>query len=145
MAQRDTDTETTADLAGGVASPVVLLIPARPEYVALSRLTIAALATRFGLDQETASDLKLAVTEACSLFISDAAATSDDPDNIRVEFQLGDDQWSISASGAVGPDGLTGGNQSVDLALVVIQALTDEVKTRQEGTRGWLRFNKSIR
>ena len=44
---QDTGTEATADLADDTIAPIVLSIPALPEYVALSRSTIAALATRF--------------------------------------------------------------------------------------------------
>lgn len=141
---QDSGTRTSADINEGVTTPIVLSIPAQPEYVALSRLTIAALANRFGLDQETASDLKLAVTEACSLFIPDPTASAD-PSDIRVEFNLGDGRWSISVSGRVGANGLSGGAQSADLALVVIQALTDEVETHEDGSQGRLRFSKSVR
>lgn len=142
--QQDTGTKTNADINEGATAPVVLSIPAQPEYVALSRLTIAALANRFGLDQETASDLKLAVTEACSLFIPDPSVSAD-PSDIRVEFHLGDGQWSISVSGRLTANGLSGGDQSTDLALVVIQALTDEVEIHEEGSQGRLRFSKSVR
>ncbi|MHB9149438.1 MAG: ATP-binding protein [Thermoleophilia bacterium] len=142
--QQDTGMKTNADIDEGATAPIVLSIPAQPEYVALSRLTIAALATRYGLDQETASDLKLAVTEACSLFIPDPTVSAD-PSDIRVEFNLGDERWSISVSGRVGAKGLSGGDQSAELALVVIQALTDEVETHEEGSQGRLRFTKSVR
>lgn len=141
---QDTSTSTNTGIIEGATAPIVLSIPAQPEYVALSRLTIAALANRFGLDQETASDLKLAVTEACSLFIPDPTASTD-PSDIRVEFHPGDGQWVISVSGRVRPNGLSGGDQSTALALVVIQALTDEVETHEEGSQGRLRFGKSVR
>jgi len=144
MTHQDTGTEAPVDSTDETRATVALSIPALPEYVALSRLTIAALATRFGLDQETASDLKLAVTEACSLFIRDAAGAPV-PSSIRVEFHLEEERWSISVAGAVGANGLSGGDHAADLALVVIQALADEVETRQEGSQGWLRFSKSVR
>lgn len=139
----ETGAKTDEGVDERVAAPIVLLIPARPEYVALSRLTIAALATRHGLDQETASDLKLAVTEACSLFIPDPTAPVD-PSEIRIEFNPSDGEWSISVSGRVGSNWLSGGDQSADLALVVIQALMDEVETYEEGSEGRLRFSKSV-
>ncbi|HZK48370.1 MAG TPA: ATP-binding protein [Thermoleophilia bacterium] len=144
MQHQDTGTAASLDLRDAVETPIVLSIPARPEYVALSRLTIAALATRFGLDQEAASDLKLAVTEACSLFIRDAAVAPE-PSIITVEFHLAEERWSISVAGTVGPNGLSGGDHPAGLSLVVIQALTDEVETQQEGSRGRLRFAKSVR
>jgi hypothetical protein len=142
---QETGTAPPADTATGDPAPVTLCIPARAEYVALSRLTIAALSNRFGLDQEVESDLKLAVTEACSLFIQDPDAVGPDAATVCIEFDLSTDRWSISVSGLVGVDGLGGAVGSGELALVVIEALTDEVETRQDGLQGWLRFAKTVR
>jgi hypothetical protein len=141
---QDTGTAPPTDIVAGAGTPITLSIPPRAEYVALSRLAIAALSNRFGLDQETLSDLKLAVTEACSLFIRGTESVID-PGPIRVEFDLADDRWSITVSGAVGVDGLGAAARHEDLALVVIEALTDELETRQDGMQGWLRFTKTVR
>ena len=64
--------EHSGDLEAGAAEGrrVRLTVPAKAEYVALSRLTIAALGTRFGLEPEMVADLKVAVTEACSLLVA---------------------------------------------------------------------------
>ena len=145
MAQdQDIGTESPAGLNGEVAGPVVLSMPARAEYVALSRLAMAALANRFGLDHETLADLKLAVTEACSLFVGhpeEGLPASD----VRVEFDPSGDVWSISVSGAMAKEGPPVADDPAALALVVIEALTDEVETHRDGSRVWLRFSKSVR
>jgi anti-sigma regulatory factor (Ser/Thr protein kinase) len=142
---QDIGTATPADLAAGPGTPITLCIPASAEYVALSRLAIAALSNRFGLDQEVLSDLKLAVTEACSLFIEDVRAVAPDAGTITVEFDLSEDSWAITVAGVVGVDRMADLGRPEDMALVVIEALTDEMETRQDGTQGWLRFTKTVR
>src|SRR6478736_4616666 len=48
-------------------TPVVSLkIPAKAEYITLSRLALTGLARWASLSEETLSDLKLALSEACS-------------------------------------------------------------------------------
>lgn len=51
---------------------VSLTIPAKPEYLAFCRLVLAGLAQVQTLEPETLSDLKLAVTEACTNAITHA-------------------------------------------------------------------------
>ena len=51
---------------GGDERVVRLSIPAKPEYIVLSRLALAGLARFRTLPADTLADLKLAVTEACS-------------------------------------------------------------------------------
>ena len=48
---------------------VVLTIPSKPQYVGLCRLALAALATRDLLSEDVVADLKIAVSEACALFV----------------------------------------------------------------------------
>ena len=45
---------------------VRLTIPAKPEYITLSRLALSGLSRVRPLADETLADLKLALTEACS-------------------------------------------------------------------------------
>ncbi|MHB0978995.1 MAG: ATP-binding protein [Thermoleophilia bacterium] len=145
MAQhQDTDEATRPSTGHDTGHRVVLEMPAAPEYVALSRLTIAALANRFGLDQAVVADLKLAVTEACSLFIepSDIPQASG---GIRVEFGVGDERWTITVTGPLPGHGLAGSGDQAGLGLVVIEALADDVETLTEGPTGMIRFGRSVR
>ena len=45
---------------------VALTIPAKAEYIALCRLALSGLARVRALEPEVVTDLKLALTEACS-------------------------------------------------------------------------------
>jgi len=46
--------------------PTNIRIPAKPEYVGTVRLVVAAYAASLGFDSETAEDIKIAVSEACT-------------------------------------------------------------------------------
>ena len=53
--------------AAVVGSPTVrLTIPAKPEYITLVRLALSGLSGLRPFSEETLSDMKLAVTEACT-------------------------------------------------------------------------------
>lgn len=123
---------------------VVLEMPASPEYVALSRLTIAALAGRFELDQEVAAELKLAVTEACSLFVG-VGETPRLTAGLRVVFGVGEERWTITVTGPLPESGFDGTGEHAGLALVVIQALVDDFDVQTDGSTGVLRFGRTVR
>jgi Histidine kinase-like ATPase domain len=64
------DSKTMTDEPTVLASsPLSLVIPSRPEYVALCRLVVGALGVRDSLDEEVVADLKVIVTEACNCFL----------------------------------------------------------------------------
>ncbi len=52
-----------------------LRIPGRPDSVAVARLTVAAIANRLPFSVEAIEDLKLAVAEACTICITQAAGS----------------------------------------------------------------------
>lgn len=56
-------------VAGAVGDLVELRIPCRAEWVALARLSIAAVANRLRFSIEEIEDVKLAVAEACTAVI----------------------------------------------------------------------------
>ena len=58
-------TEASADLLGTVE----LRIPSKPEWVAVARLAVAAIANRLPFSVEEIEDLKLAIAEACTICI----------------------------------------------------------------------------
>jgi hypothetical protein len=55
--------------------PVTVTFPARPEFLRLARLATADAASRAGLDYEEIDDVRIAVSELCSLVSLDAGAT----------------------------------------------------------------------
>lgn len=123
---------------------VILEMPAAPEYVALSRLTIAGLANRFELDLEVVADLKVAVTEACSLFMEPGGGAAPSR-GIRVEFHVSEDRWTVTVNGPLSEHGLDGTGDQAGLPLVVVEALVDEIETQTDGSTGTIRFGRAVR
>jgi len=46
--------------------PTSITIPAKPEYVSVARLVVAACADLLGFDGDAVEDIKIAVSEACT-------------------------------------------------------------------------------
>lgn len=114
---------------------VHLTIPAKAEYVAVCRLMIAALGQRSSLGAETVADLKVAVTEACSmLVVADDEATVSPPESaaIDLEIDLQDDEWIIQVTGVASAPAEASSASSAgelsDLGLTVIESLVDSVE-----------------
>lgn len=55
------------------AGPVRLVIPARPRFLRLARLTAAGIAGDSGFGLEAIEDLRVAVDEVCAILIEGAA------------------------------------------------------------------------
>lgn len=53
-------------MAACIGCQVVLRVPNRPEFVAVARLTVAAVATRLAFGVDAIEDIKVAVAEACT-------------------------------------------------------------------------------
>lgn len=129
-----------------VADRIVLEIPAKAEYVALCRLAVSGLGAGTGLDGDQIADLKVAVSEGCSYFLtegdgSDAGAydlpgESEDPQSLptlQIDFSLAADRWTVDISGpdAEGRSGSSAGGGTPgepDLGWMVIEALVDEAQ-----------------
>ena len=119
----------------GDQPPVDLEVPARPEYVRLVRLVVGALAaSRCGLDEERVADLRLAVSEACTLAFDDAAdgrlhvACTEVPGAFVVDVFDAPDEPESDGDG---------------LAFALIRALVDEVACVHEDGSTRLRLRMS--
>ncbi len=55
---------------------VELRIPSKPEWVAVARLAVAAIANRLPFSVEEIEDLKLAIAEACTICIQQGPGTT---------------------------------------------------------------------
>jgi serine/threonine-protein kinase RsbW len=127
-----------------------LRIPAKPEYLVLGRLALSGLSRLRPIDQDDLSDLKLALTEACTNSIRHAYGDSGgsveiefvlEPESITIEVL--DDGAGFRMPNGSGPgDGLDEGG----LGLAIISAVTDEAESgrRDDGTGSRLRFRKRL-
>jgi serine/threonine-protein kinase RsbW len=131
---------------------VRLTIPAKPEYITLSRLALAGLSRVRPLPDETLADLKLALTEACSNSVRHAYDGQGGHVDIRFELQddrliveVADDGSGFVPAGEVEPvdgDELSEGG----LGIAIIRSIADEVEIGDgPGGRGSrLRFVKLL-
>ena len=112
---------------------VRLTIPAKAEYISLSRLALAGLSRVRSFSDETLADLKLALTEACSNSVRHAY--DDGEGHVDISFELRDDRLVVEVAddgsgfepSAVGGDGgeeLSEGG----LGIAIIRSIADEVE-----------------
>lgn len=126
-----------------------LRIPARPEYLVLGRLALTGLSRLRPIDPDDLSDLKLALTEACTNSIRHAYAGH--CGSVEIEFRIEPESITIEVLDDGGgfelahslPDGEP---DEGGLGLAIISAVTDEAESgrRQDGTGSRLRFRKRL-
>ncbi|MDP8910856.1 MAG: ATP-binding protein [Actinomycetota bacterium] len=129
-----------------------LTIPAKPEYITLCRLALTGLARLQRFSDETLSDLKLALTEACSNSVRHGYRDGKDG-TVDILYELHADRLVIevaddgdgfaAADGEVGEPGqLTEGG----LGIAIIRAVADDVEIgeREPGRGSRLRFVKRL-
>jgi serine/threonine-protein kinase RsbW len=113
---------------------VRLTIPAKPEYITLSRLALAGLSRvrRFGDD--TLADLKLALTEACSNSVRHAYGGGEG--HVDISFELREDRLIVEVAddgSGFEPAELDGNGAERELSegglgIAIIRSIADEVE-----------------
>jgi len=130
---------------------VRLTIPARAEYIALGRLALTGLARSRPLTDETLSDLKIALSEACSNSVRHAYRDGIDG-TVEIHYELWPDRIAIEVTddgNGFEPGELedAGGELTEGgLGIAIIRALSDEFEVaRGDGGAGVrLRFVKHL-
>ena len=146
--------EQIAQTAGGVdkSKTVRLTIPAKPEYITLSRLALSGLSRVRPFADETLADLKLALTEACSNSVRHAY--DDDEGHVSISFELRDDRLVIEVADdgtgfvpkATGKNGDEAELSEGGLGIAIIRSIADEVEIGggANGRGSRLRFVKLL-
>jgi serine/threonine-protein kinase RsbW len=130
---------------------VRLTIPARAEYITLVRLALTAIARVRPLPEETLSDLKLALTEACTNSVRHAYQEGRtgvveviyqlEPDRLVVEIVDDGEGFKPEDVELTGNGDLSEGG----LGIAIIRAVVDEVEIGARETGGSrLRFVKFL-
>jgi serine/threonine-protein kinase RsbW len=128
--------------SGTAAQTVELRLDARPENLALTRLALAGVAAVAGASREIASDLKLAVTEACTNVIRHAyGATGTGEMVVRYTVEPGMLSIEVEDTGSGfepgSPAGVSRNGDGNGMGLMIIGELTDELRvtSADSGTR----------
>jgi serine/threonine-protein kinase RsbW len=98
---------------------VRLTVPATTAYVGLLRSLAAGLAARLDLDLDHVEDLRLAMSEACSLVLADSAGTGE----LSVELTVAADGLVAEVSA---PTRLTSAPSRTSFAWTVLSTLADD-------------------
>jgi anti-sigma regulatory factor (Ser/Thr protein kinase) len=134
------------------AHSVRLTIPGQPEYVHLGRLALSGLARARALSADDLGDLKLALTEACSL----RRPSTGGEESVEIRYELHDDRLVVEVFDEGEGFVVDGGSTSHDLpgwqlsepvvGLEIIRALADELEVgrRANGDGSRLRFVKRL-
>ena len=109
---------------------VSLTIPARPDYLVLARLALAAVCRLTPLSPEEVADLKLAITEAANDYV-DETRPLEDESRLSFGFHLLDDRLSMELEG---PDTDISAMEQ-ELSRAIIEATVDECAFEGSRTR----------
>jgi serine/threonine-protein kinase RsbW len=110
---------------------VELRIPAKAEWVAVARLAVAAVANRLNLSVEDIEDVRLAISEACTICIRQGVPG----DQIEITCEAEEDELRLTARGRAATPRLVGETHPEDtLGLVIIESLMDAVEYVAEGS-----------
>lgn len=114
------------------STAVELRLPPAAEHLRLARFAAADAASRAGLDLDAVDDVRLAVSELCSLLMGSGAS-------ITLLVSGGPRGVVIEGRGVPGPelDRETG-----ELALVLVEAVVDEYEFTVDGSRARFRVAK---
>ena len=100
---------------------VSLTIPARPDYLVLARLALAAVCRLTPLSPEEVADLKLAITEAANDFVEESPPDAEEG-RLDFRFRLLDDRLVLELEG---PDAEVS-DMEQELGRAIIEATVDE-------------------
>ena len=109
---------------------VSLTIPARPDYLVLARLALAAVCRLTPLSPEEVADLKLAITEAANDYVDDTRPL-DDESRLHFGFHLADDRLNMELEGP----GTDISAMEQELSRAIIEATVDEAAFEGSRTR----------
>ena len=105
-------------------------VPATPDFVQVLRNVAAGVAARADMPIDQIEEIRLAVTEAASLLLTEALGTT-----IRMSIRRDADLLDVELSS----DGATGAWRKDPIesswAWIVVSGLTDEVRLDREGAR----------
>jgi serine/threonine-protein kinase RsbW len=100
---------------------VALTIPARPDYLVLARLALAAVCRLTPLSPEDVADLKLAITEAANDYVEESPPDAEEG-RLDFRFRLLDDRLVLELEG---PDAEVSDVEQ-ELGRAIIDATVDE-------------------
>lgn len=103
--------------------PILVKIPARPEYISIIRLTASSVASSMGFDIEAIEDIRVCISEACNNAMLLA-------DTIEVELFVHEECIEIGVKPFGTPE-----NAVNEMGILIIRSLMDVVEESEAGIR----------
>jgi serine/threonine-protein kinase RsbW len=97
-------------------SPVTITFPAVPQYLRLARIAAADAASRAGLDYEEIDDVRIAISELCSLMSVDPGNT------VTLVFRVDAGRLTVEGESRTGAATITPN----ELSQAIVAAVSDE-------------------
>lgn len=97
-------------------SPVTVTFPAAPEYLRLARIATTDAASRAGLDFEEIDDVRIAISELCSLVSLDPTSS------ITLSFTIDQGMLTVGGESVTGAAAVEGN----ELSDAIIGAVVDD-------------------
>jgi serine/threonine-protein kinase RsbW len=121
---------------------VLLAIPADRDYVVLVRSAAAHIAAKLDLGMTDVTDLRLAVDEACGLFLLHPAFNgAEDGGDLECRFEVGRTALRITVSAFVPP---AFAPDQEDIGWIMLGALVDELGWDSGGGVGMVTLTKRL-
>jgi serine/threonine-protein kinase RsbW len=119
-------------IIGGVPEgpTITVSFPAAPEYLRLARLATADVGSRAGFDYEEIDDLRIGVSELCSMISGAKGAT------VTLEFSV--DGSAVSVRGVAEPGSLA----ENELSRAIVGAVVDEYEVALDDGAASFRASK---
>ena len=125
-----------------MSTTVRLTIPARAEYLVLTRLVLTGIAMEVPMSEIALADVKLAVTEVCGNAVQHAYP--DSPGVVRISFEVDPESIEVSVEdegpGAGFPEVdesmLVEGPVESGMGLAIVRSVMDDVEIDEESTAG---------
>ena len=106
---------------------IKLIIPSKPDYISVVRLTSSAIANNIGLNIEDIEDIKVSIAEACINALNKS-------DEIYIQFEIEENRLIIKVDNVSPCEGdEVDLNNEIELGILIIKSLMDEVKFNGEG------------
>ncbi len=125
-----------------MSTTVRLTIPARAEYLVLTRLVLTGIAMEVPMSEIALADLKLAVTEVCGNAVQHAY--TDDPRVVRIVFEVEPESIEVSVEDEgpgvgfpeVDESALIEGPAESGMGLAIVRSVMDDVEIDEGSTEG---------
>lgn len=133
------------------SDPFHLVVPSDPRHISTARIFAAAVARVAGADEDTVEDVKVGISEACSMTLrkphgSDPLEVSIVAEPERLRFQVTGELPPVAPeSDAADAPTPTPTGIAATLGREVVSALFEDTEITGEGGRGSIRFSTPFR